>query len=72
MKTVRLVLLWLVALMSVGYLLPGVLASVRRHPDAGSIWLLNILLGWTIVGWFWTLVKSAGATYSNVRIQENR
>lgn len=37
MKTVRLVLLWLVAFMSMGYLLPGVLASVRRHPDVGSI-----------------------------------
>lgn len=66
---IRLILLWTVAFCSVGYFLPGVLASVRRHPDAGSIWLVNTFFGWTVVGWFWALIRSAGATYQNVRIQ---
>lgn len=66
---IRKILLWMVALCSIGYLLPGVLASLRRHPAAGQIWLVNVMFGWTIVGWFWALLKSAGATYTNVRMQ---
>jgi hypothetical protein len=69
MKILRVIFLILVAAMTCGYLIPAVVSSLRRHPDAGSIWLLNILLGWTVIGWLWVLVKSASATYSNVRVQ---
>jgi hypothetical protein len=34
------------------YLIPSIEADAREHKDAFAITLVNILLGWTIVGWF--------------------
>jgi len=33
------------------YFLPGIVASNREHASAGGIWVLNIFLGWTLLGW---------------------
>ena len=33
------------------YLLPGAIAVLRGHHNAFAILLLNVLLGWTFVGW---------------------
>ena len=38
------------------YLLPGIVASNRKHPQAGAIWVLTLCLGWTLVGWVVALV----------------
>lgn len=43
------------------YLVPTVIASMRRHPNAGAIMLLNVLLGWTLLGWVVALVWSVTA-----------
>jgi hypothetical protein len=34
------------------YLIPSIEADARGHSDAFAITLVNILLGWTLVGWF--------------------
>lgn len=33
------------------YLSPLVVAWVRRPPDIGAIAVINILFGWTVIGW---------------------
>ena len=33
------------------YLLPVLVGLARRVPDIGSVAVINILLGWTLVGW---------------------
>ncbi len=33
------------------YLLPSFVASRRHHERAGTILLLNVLLGWTLAAW---------------------
>ncbi|MEK6257180.1 MAG: superinfection immunity protein [Planctomycetota bacterium] len=38
------------------YLLPGAIAILRGHHNAFAILLLNVLLGWTFVGWAVALV----------------
>ncbi len=38
------------------YLLPGAIAVLRGHHNAFAILLLNVLLGWTFVGWVVSLV----------------
>ena len=40
------------------YFLPTVLAYVRHSAHAGLILLLNVLLGWTVIGW-WILLAFA-------------
>jgi uncharacterized membrane protein YbhN (UPF0104 family) len=34
------------------YLIPSIEADARQHRDAFAITLVNVLLGWTVVGWF--------------------
>jgi hypothetical protein len=34
------------------YLIPSIEADARGHRDAFAITMVNVLLGWTIVGWF--------------------
>lgn len=41
------------------YFLPSMIASKRRHPSAGGIFLLNLLAGWTGIGWLAALIWSA-------------
>lgn len=45
-----------VILFAVVYLLPGIIASSRRHRNATAIWVLDIFLGWTFFGWVVALV----------------
>lgn len=41
------------------YLLPSIVAEVRKAPNKGSIIVINVLLGWTIVGWVVALAMAA-------------
>lgn len=43
------------------YFIPSIHAKNRRHPNLKSIFLLNIFLGWTLIGWVVALVWSAAA-----------
>ena len=43
-------LLLAVCCMAVLYFTPYIIG--RRKPNAGTILLLNLLTGWTVVGWF--------------------
>jgi hypothetical protein len=47
------------------WLLPGFIASNRHHHNAGAIWCLTILLGWTFLGWVIAIVWA----FTNVPIQ---
>jgi len=38
------------------YFLPSILAFARNKRDTGAILVLNILLGWTVIGWVIALV----------------
>jgi hypothetical protein len=40
------------------YLLPTIIASSRKHHNAGAIFALNLLLGWSFIGWIVALVWS--------------
>lgn len=38
------------------YFIPALWAMYRRHPQAAAISTLNLLLGWTVLGWIGALV----------------
>jgi hypothetical protein len=44
------------------YMIPTIIALLRKHRQAGAIAGLNILLGWTVLGWIgafvWSLINS--------------
>jgi Superinfection immunity protein len=41
---------------SFAYFLPWIVAGTRNHHNRGAIFVLNVLLGWTFVGWVIALV----------------
>jgi hypothetical protein len=44
-----------VAVLTAGYMAPWAVAAVRDVRHWGVFWI-NLLLGWTIIGWIWALV----------------
>ncbi len=45
------------------YFMPWLIALIRGHHNAGAIFLLNFLLGWTFIGWLVAFVWA----FTNVR-----
>jgi Superinfection immunity protein len=49
---------FLVVLILLFYFLPAIIAHARRHRQIAAITLVNLLLGWTGLGWvlvfFWS------------------
>lgn len=41
---------WVLTVLTSGYLLPWAVAATRGKADSGSIALINVLLGWTVIG----------------------
>lgn len=45
------------------YLVPSIVASLREHRQVVAITVLNVLLGWSLIGWaialVWALTNSA-------------
>jgi hypothetical protein len=41
------------------YIFPALIASHRKHRNANAICLLNLIMGWTIAGWFIALIWSS-------------
>jgi len=39
-------------------LLPTFISLARRHPEAGKIILVNLLFGWTGIGWLFALIAA--------------
>lgn len=55
------VIAWLIALVTSGYMIPWAIAATRGLSNTNSIGWINFLLGWTVIGWFWALIKSVGS-----------
>lgn len=45
----------------VAYFLPTFISAKRGHPNGTGIFLLNLFLGWTFIGWLVALIWSVSA-----------
>lgn len=45
-------------LIFIAYFLPSIIALCRKHHNLAGLIVLNLLTGWTVVGWIWSLVWS--------------
>lgn len=56
------ILLFFAGLVIFAYLLPSFVALQRKHTNTTAICVLNILVGWSFIGWVaalaWALVNS--------------
>ncbi len=48
--------------MVAAYLAPTIIANSRNIPNAGAVAVINVLLGWTFLGWIVALAMSVGGT----------
>lgn len=61
---------WMALVALALYFIPALVAGYGEHPQRTAIFVLNLLLGWTLVGWVlalvWAFIKpatpSAGAS----------
>lgn len=51
---------WIIAAITIGYMLPWAIGASRGKSNAGAIGWLNLLLGWTMIGWIVALVMACG------------
>ena len=51
----------LLALFTLGYMLPSSIAIVRKVRNVGSIIVINFFLGWTLMGWVVALAMAASS-----------
>lgn len=51
----------LLVIFGVVYFLPPIVAYSRRHRNAGAIFVMTILLGWTAIGWVVALIWASTA-----------
>lgn len=59
--------LWLISWIAV-YFFPSIEALIRESPDALSIAMLNLFLGWTVIGWVVALVWSVRAVRTEDKV----
>ena len=52
------------ALALAAYFLPSIVAAARKHRNTTAIFFLNLLLGWSVIGWVGALVWALANRYS--------
>ncbi|MCW2764803.1 MAG: hypothetical protein JWO11_762 [Nocardioides sp.] len=52
---------WILTVLSVGYMLPWAIAATRGKSNSWAVGLVNVLLGWTFIGWIVALVMACTA-----------
>lgn len=57
-KPTETIIAWIVAIITVLYMLPWAIAATRGKANSGTIGIINALLGWTVIGYIWALVLS--------------
>jgi Superinfection immunity protein len=60
-KNIQAIIAWIIAVLTFGYMLPWAIAATRGKSNAGMIGILNLLLGWTLIGWIVALVMACNA-----------
>lgn len=55
------VVAWISAVLTLAYMLPWAIAATRGRSNMAAIGVLNLLLGWSLIGWIAALVMACQA-----------
>ena len=53
------------------YVLPIIEGALKKHPDLPRIAAVDLLLGWTVIGWLWAY-KTAPVSYTHLTLPTKR
>ncbi len=59
-STAHVVIAWICAVLTAGYLLPWAIAATRNRRNVASVALIDLFLGWSLIGWVVALVMACG------------
>jgi hypothetical protein len=59
------------AFLLVPYFLPTIVAFMRGKSNAGGVFILNFLLGWTVIGWVGSLIWALSSDNRSTVIANN-
>lgn len=57
-STALVVVAWIIAILTLGYMLPWAIAAARDSKNQWAVLAINLLLGWTVLGWLAALIMS--------------
>ena len=57
----RIFLAWVISIFTLGYLLPTGISIGRKRTNTVAIFVLNLFLGWSIIGWVIALIWAVAA-----------
>lgn len=60
-RPVQVVVAWVLTVLTAGYFLPWAIAATRGKSNTGVVFWVNLVLGWTVVGWVVALVMALTA-----------
>lgn len=55
---------WVVAVCTLGYMLPWAIAATRGKRNHWAIFWLDLLLGWSLIGWVVALVMALNSHHA--------
>ena len=50
------------------YFIPSIIAALRGHGSVMAIVAVNLLFGWSVIGWLWSFIWSLTSTNKNGNI----
>jgi uncharacterized membrane protein YczE len=56
----------ILAIITAGYFIPWMVAALRGKSNAWTVFWVNFLLGWTLIGWIVALVIACGRHQAKV------
>lgn len=60
-STAHIVIAWVLAVLTGLYLLPWAVSATRNRSNVAATAMVNLFLGWTVVGWIVALVMACGS-----------
>lgn len=57
-RPIQTVVAWILTILTAGYMLPWAIAATRGKSNSGVVGWINLLLGWSVVGWIVALVMA--------------
>lgn len=58
MNVALVMIAWIIAVMTMGYMVPWAIAATRDRPNQAAIGVLNFFTGWSVIGWIASLVMA--------------
>ena len=67
-NTAVVVIAWIIAVLSLGYMLPWAIAATRNSSSQWAVFAVNLLLGWTFLGWIAALIMAVVGGTGNTNV----